>query len=103
MSSQISVGRKVMVVVALSLALICFGLTWFLDARFYQTRPREPRHLEGRIYQTKVHRGALVYVTLGEQLALYCLSPLGVLFAIIAAVIYDRRPKRLNGYGGATG
>ena len=74
-------------------ALVVLGLaSWcsfiVLDVHYSATRPHQPDATAGRIYQLNTH-GSYAYLTIGEQLRLWCLG-LGSLSFFIASGILAR-------------
>ncbi len=57
-----------------------------LEKEYVDTRPRQPRQEEGRVYPLSVH-GTVVYLTKTEDITATWLFPGGMLCAIVGAAL----------------
>jgi hypothetical protein len=68
--------RKSLIILCGVMFIVFFALEVFVDAYYHDYRPAEPQPAQGRVYATKLSKGAVVYLTRKEQVVYQVRMPL---------------------------
>ncbi len=85
--SGLAVAKKCVITVFVLLFLTFFALEISVDAYYHDYRPAEPQPAQGRIYATRLSKGALVYLTRKEQVVYELLPPLSIASIFIGLLL----------------